>query len=133
MSADAPKSYLPCVFCGSLDLCFFHRPHPGSKDIRFIHCQRCMASAPSVQWNLRAEDFYNRELAGKTIGKKIKYLRRHDGLTQSVLAATLGISTSYLSDIERDNKEANLKVIANLSKNFRRVNMLNFLAAGEES
>ena len=40
----------------------------------------------------------------KTLGLKISYNRRLKGLKQSDLASMVGISTSYLSEIERGTK-----------------------------
>lgn len=53
------------------------------------------------------------------IGEAIKIIRVFNGLTQQDLAGTLGISDSYLSQIESGKRQPTLETISAISSEFR--------------
>ena len=44
-------------------------------------------------------------------GQALKLLRRHHGLNQSTLATKLGVSRSYISELESDNRTPSLDLL----------------------
>jgi transcriptional regulator with XRE-family HTH domain len=49
-------------------------------------------------------------------GKRIKELRRAQGLTQEVLAKKLGLDRSYMGFLERGERNPSLEVIIKIAK-----------------
>lgn len=54
-------------------------------------------------------------LNNKHIGNNIKKIRKERGLSQIDLADKVGISRTYMSDIERGAKNASMKTIVNIA------------------
>ena len=52
----------------------------------------------------------------KSLGKRIKSIRRKKGLTQEDLAEKVGISRAYMGFIEQGRYSASLEVIEKISK-----------------
>lgn len=52
------------------------------------------------------------------IGPKVKSIRQKTGLTQALFAAKLGISTSYLNQLENNQRHASATVLMALAENF---------------
>ena len=50
-----------------------------------------------------------KETVEQSIGKQIKKLRKEKGFTQQEFAEEIGISTNYLSDVERGKKSIRLE------------------------
>lgn len=63
----------------------------------------------------------------ENIGKTIKELRKKFGIVQEQLAEDIGISQSYLSLIERGEREPSLSLIRDVSKVLRVPEQLIFL------
>lgn len=55
----------------------------------------------------------------KTLGQKIKRLRKERGLFQVDLAVRVGISPSYVGAIEQGLRHPSLKVLEKIAKNLR--------------
>src|SRR3989344_389863 len=51
-------------------------------------------------------------------GQRVRAVRRHSGLNQAAMAEALGISTSYLSQIENDERPITPQVLTALSRHF---------------
>jgi transcriptional regulator with XRE-family HTH domain len=51
-------------------------------------------------------------------GQALKLLRRHQGLNQSALAAKLGVSRSYISELESGNRTPSLDLLRRYSDVF---------------
>ncbi|MDE5737464.1 MAG: helix-turn-helix domain-containing protein [Oscillospiraceae bacterium] len=66
----------------------------------------------------------------KTIGQRIKYLRKQNGITQKKLAETLYVSKSTVSGWERDRTEPSIIFIIKLTALFQTT--LNYLIIGSE-
>lgn len=67
------------------------------------------------------------------LGTTIKNLRKQRGQTQSEFATLSGITQTYLSQIENNQKDPNLSVLENISKQLDiPVPILFFLALNEE-
>ena len=111
MNPNLHVDFWPCRFCGSGDLQIQLRE-------RFITCCQCGASAPQSLWNSGST-----VLGGKTVGEAIRNLRKEKGFRQKEFSVILGISTRYLSDIERGNKEINVKLIKSIAEKFPEVNV----------
>ena len=54
----------------------------------------------------------------KTLGKKIRKLRKQQGLTQEKLAEQLRISTVYVGYIEQGKGRPSLKLLMKISRKF---------------
>src|SRR5262245_36131363 len=52
------------------------------------------------------------------LGKRVRALRLREGLTQSAMAARLGISASYLNLIESDRRPLSAKLLLGLAQTF---------------
>lgn len=52
----------------------------------------------------------------KNFGKKIAYIRKEKGFTQDELAFKIGISTSYLSAIERGISDSTISTAKRVAK-----------------
>ncbi|MDK1716394.1 helix-turn-helix domain-containing protein [Dellaglioa algida] len=50
-----------------------------------------------------------------TTGERIKKLRKDRGLTQSELAKEIGISRSYMSEIESDKRNMSIKTLTKIA------------------
>lgn len=50
-----------------------------------------------------------------SIGENVKAIRKEKKLTQSELAEEMGISRSYLSDIENNRKNPSIKTLTSLA------------------
>lgn len=61
-----------------------------------------------------------------SIGKNISLIRKSKKLTQANLAKEIGISRSYLSDLENDRKNPSAKTLKNLAEklNVRMINLI---------
>jgi transcriptional regulator with XRE-family HTH domain len=67
------------------------------------------------------------------LGTTIKNLRKQGGQTQTEFATICGITQTYLSQIENNQKEPNLSVLAEISKQLNiPVPILFFLSLNEE-
>jgi len=67
------------------------------------------------------------------LGATIKNLRKQSGQTQTEFATTCGITQTYLSQIENNQKEPNLSVLGEISKQLNiPVPILFFLSLNEE-
>ena len=66
----------------------------------------------------------------KTVGQRIKYLRKQSGITQKKLAETLYVSESTVSGWERDRAEPSIFFIVKLNTLFQ--TSLNYLIIGNE-
>ena len=53
------------------------------------------------------------------IGQRLRVLRRSLGLTQAQLAAELGVSASYITLIEADQRPASARLLMRLAKTFK--------------
>ena len=51
-----------------------------------------------------------------SIGEKIKKLRTYKGLTQELFAKEIGISRSYLSDLENNRKSPTIETLEKIAK-----------------
>ena len=51
-----------------------------------------------------------------TVGKEIAKHRNKKGLTQRELSESVGISRTYLADVEQDRYNPSLKVLARIAK-----------------
>lgn len=52
----------------------------------------------------------------KTLGKKIKKLRKEAGLTQEQLAEKVGVSRAYMGYVEQGRNTPSLEVLEKISK-----------------
>ncbi len=52
------------------------------------------------------------------MGARLRRLREEHGLTQAAFAATLGLSSSYLNQLERDTRPVTSRVLAGLSEQY---------------
>jgi XRE family transcriptional regulator, regulator of sulfur utilization len=52
----------------------------------------------------------------KVLGKRIKRLRKQQGLTQEDLAETVGLSSTYVGHIEQGRKSPSLEAITRIAK-----------------
>lgn len=52
-------------------------------------------------------------------GQALKLLRRYQGLNQSVLAKELGVSRSYISELESGNRTPSLDLLNRYAKTFK--------------
>ncbi|MGB3752483.1 MAG: helix-turn-helix transcriptional regulator [Parerythrobacter sp.] len=52
------------------------------------------------------------------LGQALKLLRRHQGLNQSALAVKLGVSRSYISELESGNRTPSLDLLHRYSEVF---------------
>jgi len=50
------------------------------------------------------------------LGKRIRALRLHEGLSQTALAERLGVSTSYLNLIEHDRRPISANLLIRLAQ-----------------
>ena len=66
----------------------------------------------------------------KTVGQRIKYLRKQSGITQKKLAETLYVSESTVSGWERDRAEPSIFFIVKLTTLFQ--TSLNYLIIENE-
>ena len=66
----------------------------------------------------------------KTVGQRIKYLRKQSGITQKELAKTLYVSESTVSYWENDKTEPSIIFIVKLTALFQ--TSLNYLIIGNE-
>ena len=66
----------------------------------------------------------------ETVGQRIKYLRKKNGVTQKELAKILYVSESTVSYWERDKTEPSLILIVRLTALFQ--TSLNYLIIGNE-
>ncbi|MDE6706847.1 MAG: helix-turn-helix domain-containing protein [Oscillospiraceae bacterium] len=66
----------------------------------------------------------------ETVGQRIKYLRKKNGVTQKELAKILYVSESTVSGWERDRVEPSILFIVKLSTLFHA--SLNYLIIGNE-
>jgi XRE family transcriptional regulator, fatty acid utilization regulator len=58
-------------------------------------------------------------MAGKLfIGRKVREIREANGLTQSVFAERLGVSTSYLNQIENNQRSTSAAILLSLAEKF---------------
>jgi predicted transcriptional regulator/DNA-binding XRE family transcriptional regulator len=73
------------------------------------------------------------ELGGKSsgLGKRLRALRLNEGLTQSAMAARLGISPSYLNLIENDRRPLSAQLLLSLARSFNLD--LRIFAPGEDA
>ncbi len=55
---------------------------------------------------------------GKTLGKRVKALRRKAGITQLDLACRVNISESYIALIEADKRKPGMDIISTLANEF---------------
>jgi transcriptional regulator with XRE-family HTH domain len=67
-----------------------------------------------------------------SIGERVKSLRIDQGLTLAELGARVGLSTSYLSQIERDRTQPSLTTLVNIAKALN-VEPRHFFETGENS
>jgi transcriptional regulator with XRE-family HTH domain len=67
-----------------------------------------------------------------SIGERVKSLRNDQGLTLAELGARVGLSTSYLSQIERDRTQPSLTTLVNIAKALN-VEPRHFFETGENS
>jgi transcriptional regulator with XRE-family HTH domain len=67
-----------------------------------------------------------------SIGERVKSLRIDQGLTLAELGARVGLSTSYLSQIERDRTQPSLTTLVNIAKALN-VEPRHFFESGENS
>jgi transcriptional regulator with XRE-family HTH domain len=68
----------------------------------------------------------------KSIGERVKFLRIDQGLTLAELGAKVNLSTSYLSQIERDRTQPSLSTLVNIAKALN-VEPRHFFETGENS
>ena len=55
---------------------------------------------------------------GRTLGKRVKALRRKAGITQLDLACRVNISESYIALIEADKRKPGMDIISTLANEF---------------
>tara|TARA_R110000822_G_scaffold292668_2_gene414681 strand:- start:432 stop:722 length:291 start_codon:yes stop_codon:yes gene_type:complete len=67
------------------------------------------------------------------IGRAIKLCRQQKGMKQAALAAAADISTSYLSLLERNQRDPNLSTVERISEALQvPISILMFLSADKE-
>lgn len=66
----------------------------------------------------------------KSLGDRLKRLRKDERLTQQEFARLLSVSSSYISEVEAGNKQAGLDLLLSLKKNLK-VN-IDWLLTGEQ-
>ena len=64
-------------------------------------------------------DFYRKTKKQMTPGTYVKIYRENNGITQQQLGERIGVSKSFICDVERGRREISKKMAKKLSKMFR--------------